>query len=210
MSTSESRPAAALDEERWKRFIAATTGQPPWPELVRAAAMFERPGDALDVGAGAGRDTIHLLSRGWRVTAVDSSPSALEALRRIPSDGLTVVASTAQEFAPSRYHLVNAQYSLPFIGPSHLGATVARLRDAVRAGGIMCATFFGVRDEWNQPGNQLAFSTSADVDAFFAGWDVIELEEAEEDGKTADGSAKHWHVFHVTARRPAPATVSRR
>ena len=210
MSASESSRPVAVDEERWRRFIAATTGQPPWPELVRAASMFETPGDALDVGAGAGRDTIHLLSRGWRVTAVDSSPSALEALRRIRSDRLTVVASTVEDFVPSTYDLVNAQYSLPFIGPAHLHATAGRLRDAIRPGGIMCAIFFGLRDEWNQPGNHLAFSSRSEVEGLFPGWDVVELEEVEEDGKTADGSAKHWHVFHVTARRPGRAAVSGR
>lgn len=205
MSANDENCPRTVDEERWKRFIAATTGQPPWPELVRAAAMFERPGDALDVGAGAGRDTIHLLDLGWRVTAVDSSPAALETLRRIPSDRLTVVASTAQDFVPSSYELVNAQYSLPFIGASHFDAAVDRLRDAVRPDGVMCATFFGLRDEWNQPESELAFSTRAAVEGFFAGWQVIELDEAEEDGKTADGSPKHWHVFRVTARRPSTA-----
>lgn len=208
MSARESNRVGGVDEERWKRFIAATTGQPPWPELVRAAAMFERPGDALDVGAGAGRDTIHLLSRGWRVTALDSSPSALEALRRIRSDRLEVVASTAQDFEPSTYDLVNAQYSLPFLGPSLLDAAVGRLRSAIRPRGIMCSTFFGLRDGWNQPGNELAFNSRTDVERLFGGWEMIELDEAEEDGNTADGSPKHWHVFHVTARRPATAGVS--
>ena len=71
------------DEARWRKFMAATVGQPPWPGLVRAADMFETPGEALDVGAGAGRDTAYLLSRGWRVTALDSSPSASDALERL-------------------------------------------------------------------------------------------------------------------------------
>lgn len=193
------------DEARWKRFIAATTGQPAWPELVRAAAMFERSGEAVDVGAGAGRDTIHLLSRGWRVTAVDSSPSAVQALRRIHADGVTVVASTAQDFVPSSYDLVNAQYALPFIGRPHFEQTIVRLRDSVRAEGVMCATFFGLRDEWNQPGSELAFSTRPEIDAMFDGWQIVELDETEEDGNTADGSPKHWHVFHVTARRHCAA-----
>jgi hypothetical protein len=34
----------------------------------------------------------------------------------------------------------------------------------------------------------------------FSGLDLIELTEVEEDGHTADGSPKHWHVFHLVAR----------
>jgi SAM-dependent methyltransferase len=191
------------DEARWRKFMAATIGQPPWPELIRAAELFEAPGEALDVGAGAGRDTAYLLSRGWRVTALDSSPSAVEALQRLAQPNLRVVVTTAQDFVPYDYDLVNAQFSLPFIPPDRFAATVARLRDSVRSGGVMAATFFGKHDEWNVPGNHMNFSTREDVERMFSGLDLIELTEVERDGNTADGAPKHWHVFHLTARRPA-------
>src|SRR4029077_7487464 len=123
------------DEARWRKFMAATIGQPPWPELVRAADLFATPGEALDVGAGAGRDTAYLLSRGWRVTAIDSSPSAAEALGRLAPPNLRVVGNTAQDFVPSGYDLVNAQFSLPFLPRDHFVATVARFRDSVRSSG---------------------------------------------------------------------------
>lgn len=181
--------------------MAATIGQPPWPELVRAADLFETPGEALDVGAGAGRDTAYLLGRGWRVTALDSSPSAAEALKRLAHHNLRVVITAAQDFVPSDYDLVNAQFSLPFIPPDHFTATVARLRDSVRSGGVMAATFFGKHDEWNVPGNIVNFSTQEEVERMFSGLELIELTEVERDGTTADGSPKHWHVFHLTARR---------
>jgi tellurite methyltransferase len=190
------------DEARWKKFMAATRGQPPWPSLVRAADMFESPGDALDVGAGAGRDTAYLLSRGWRVTAVDSSPSSAEALQRFSHQNLRIVSAAAQDFAPSGYDLVNAQYSLPFIPAQHFEATVGRLRDSVRVGGVMAATLFGKNDEWNVPENSLTFSTRADLERMFSGLNLIELSEVEEDGHTADGSPKHWHVFDLIARQP--------
>jgi len=183
--------------------MAATRGQPPWPALVKAAALFDKPGDALDIGAGAGRDSLHLLSRGWSVTAVDSSPSSIAALRRLAGDRFNVVQATAQDFVPQHpYDLVNAQFSLPFIRPADFDATVARLRDAVRPDGVMCTTFFGPHDYWNRPGAELTFSTREEVEQIFRGWGILELTEVEEDGKTADGSPKHWHVFHVTARRP--------
>jgi tellurite methyltransferase len=191
------------DEARWRKFMAATIGQPPWPELVRAADLFATPGEALDVGAGAGRDTAYLLSRGWRVTAVDSSPSAAEALGRLAQPNLRVVVTTAQDFVPSGYELVNAQFSLPFLPREQFAATVARFRDSVRSSGVMAATFFGRHDEWNVSGNNLNFSTQEEIERMFDGLELIELREVERDGNTADGAPKHWHVFHLTARRPA-------
>jgi tellurite methyltransferase len=193
-----------FSEVRWRKFIEITSGQQPWPQLVRAAEMFENPGDALDAGAGGGRDTAYLLQHGWRVTAVDSSPSAAAALTRIHQGSeLQVVVSTIQDFTPARYDLVNAQFSLPFIPPPHFASTVRRLRDSVRPGGVMTATFFGPHDEWNVSGTELSFSTRAEVEQLFSGWEIVELAEDDEDGHTADGTAKHWHVLHLTVRRPS-------
>jgi tellurite methyltransferase len=189
-------------EERWREFVRNTAGAPPWPQLERAAELFTDPGDALDVGAGAGRDTRYLLRRGWRVTAVDASPSAAAALRRLPlQDKLRVIVSAAEDFQPATYDLVNAQFSLPFIVRSRFDATVQRLRDSVRLRGVMAATFFGGNDEWNVPGAAQTFSTEADIECLFGGWELVELSEVDEDGHVADGTPKHWHVIHVTARR---------
>ncbi len=36
-------------------------------------------------------------------------------------------------------------------------------------------------------------------------FELERFDEEDEDGKTALGDAKHWHVFHVVARRTADA-----
>jgi SAM-dependent methyltransferase len=190
------------DEEVWERFLAATRDQPAWPRLVRATAMFAAPGDALDIGAGAGRDSAYLLEAGWHVTAVDSSPAAVDLLRRLaPEDRLRVVRAAAQDFEPGTYDLVNAQFSLPFVPPPRFDATVRRLQQSVRAGGVMAVTFFGLRDEWNVAGSRLTFTTEDEVRRRFAGWGILELTEIDEDGTTATGGHKHWDVIHVIARK---------
>jgi tellurite methyltransferase len=191
------------DEAHWRKFIAITAGQPAWPSLVRAAGLFDKPGDALDVGAGAGRDTAYLLEHGWRVTAVDSSPSAAKALARFANPKLEIVVARAQDFVPAAYDLVNAQYSLPFIPPARFGPALKRLRDSVRPRGAMAATFFGRNDGWNTRGSNMTFSTRAGIELLFGGWSVVELtEEDDKHGHTADGSPKHWHVFQLIARAP--------
>jgi SAM-dependent methyltransferase len=172
---------------------------------MKAASTFDSPGDALDIGAGAGRDTAYLLEQGWRVTAVDSSPAAAKLLRGIgPEDRLRVVHSAAEDFEPDTYDLVNAQFSLPFIAPGRFGETVTRLQNAVRLAGLMAATFFGPRDQWNAPGNEMTFTTKDEVERLFAGWQLLELAEIEEDGTTATGGSKHWDVIHVIARKAPP------
>jgi tellurite methyltransferase len=194
-------------EERWREFVRDTADAPPWPQLERAAGLFPKPGEALDIGAGAGRDTGYLLRQGWRVTAVDASPSAAAALRRLPlQENLTVVESAAEDFQPATYDLVNAQFSLPFIARSEFDTTVRRLRDSVRPGGVMAATFFGMNDEWNVAGAQQTFSTQGDIERIYSGWGLIQLDEVDEDGHTADGTPKHWHAFHVIAQRLQPSS----
>lgn len=168
--------------------------------------MFDQPGEALDVGAGAGRDTEHLLREGWKVTAVDASPFAATALRRLPRQrNLQVVQSAVQDFDPLAYDLVNAQFVLPFVPGPQFEPTVARLRDSVRPGGVMAGTFFGANDEWNVPGSDLSFVSRADIERIFRGWQLVEVSEEDRDGHTADGTAKHWHVFHVVTRNGAGA-----
>ena len=63
-------------------------GTPPWEtgraagELIRVIREgVIRPGSALDLGCGTGADAICLARHGFDVTAVDSSPTAMERAR---------------------------------------------------------------------------------------------------------------------------------
>jgi thioredoxin reductase len=67
-------------EEQYRSHPTLWSGEPN-PPLVEEAADLA-PGTALDVGCGEGADAVWLAGRGWRVTGVDLSPTALERAAR--------------------------------------------------------------------------------------------------------------------------------
>jgi trans-aconitate methyltransferase len=191
----------------WERFYGFTKDSPPWPLLVRAAALALHPGRALDLGVGAGRDTRYLLGQGFTVTAVDADPHAAAHLASLPQDHLRVVQSRfeAFDFAPAAYDLISAQFALPFFARDHFFAVFARLHAALAPGGVFAGQCFGPRDQWNAPSHNMTFLTRGEVAGLLRGLEIIELHEEDAGGHTADGSPKHWHVFHILARRPSAA-----
>ncbi|MER7460992.1 class I SAM-dependent methyltransferase [Micromonospora sp. NPDC126480] len=130
---------AAYWEQRYRAHGAAGT-RPPSPQLVAEVADLA-PGAALDAGCGEGADAVWLAERGWRVTAVDIAPTALDrgrerALAAGVDDRIEWRAADLTEWTPppERYDLVTAQYVHP-TGPPE--ALVRRLAAAVAPGGTL-------------------------------------------------------------------------
>ena len=189
----------------WGRFYSFTKDSPPWPLLVRAAALARKNGRALDLGAGAGRDTRYLLGQGFQVTAVDAEPRSVALLAALHDAHLRTVRSSFEgfDFTVATYDLISAQFSLPFTPKDRFAGMFARLKAALAPGGIFAGQLFGMHDQWNTPDNTMTFHTHAEAESLLSDLETIELTEEDADGHTADGSPKHWHVFHILARKPS-------
>jgi tellurite methyltransferase len=187
--------------DRWTRFFAAA-GSDPRATLLDALARFEAegrdPGIAVDLGAGTGRDTAELVRRGWTVVAVDAHPEAIERIRALGSQVRTVLAPFDEVDLPAA-DLVNASFALPFCAPPAFERTWQHIVTALLPRGRFCGQLFGERDQW-APTPEMTFHSRAAVDALLDGFEVERLEEIEQDGQTAVGAPKHWHLFHVVAR----------
>lgn len=98
------------------------------------------PGQALDVGCGEGADALWLARRGWMVTAVDISPTALRRAARAGADVAGRVAwargdLTAAPPPAGAFDLVNIQYFPIPRRPSH--TALRGLLAAVAPGGTL-------------------------------------------------------------------------
>jgi trans-aconitate methyltransferase len=58
-----------------------TSTLPVRDTLLRALALGDPPGAAVDLGCGPGKEVAELLHRGWTVEAVDAYPDMVDAAR---------------------------------------------------------------------------------------------------------------------------------
>jgi len=191
----------------WTGYYDGQGDREPRDLLLQALRSFEaegRVGVAVDLGAGQGFETAELLRRGWEVLAIDAQEEGIRRLReRVPdehADRLRTLVSPMQVPELPRADLVHASFSLPFCPPQAFPDLWERIRSALTPGGRIVGELFGDRDSWASDPDM----TFHDASAARARFDGLELEsfvEEEEDGEAFSGP-KHWHVFHVIARRP--------
>jgi trans-aconitate methyltransferase len=191
----------------WSEYYAATLEKPLHPLFEHIEPWLPAPGLALDAGCGVGHATLRMLDLGWRVTALDAEPEAIDILRsRLPDSApCEAVVADVSTYPLGRYRAVLAMFSLFFLPPERFAELWPRLRDAVDPGGLFAGQFLGWRDAWRDRGYTLHDRTQ--VEALFDGWTIRHLEEVERQGETAVGEPKYWHVFHVVATKPVSSAA---
>lgn len=191
----------------WEEYYQRTAGRPPRRTLLTALAKFEpspTPRVAADLGCGDGRDTIELLRRGWSVLAIDAEPQAVARLRARPDlppgAALTTLCARFEEARWPAVDLVNASFALPLCPPDRFPDLWARLRESLKPGGRFAGQLFGMRDGWvGAPG--ITHHERDGVERLLSGFEVELFEEEETDATTPYGKPKHWHLFHIVARK---------
>ena len=140
--TDPERFDQAFWDDRYRSAPTLWSGRPN-AQLVAEAGDLA-PGRALDVGCGEGADAIWLAERGWRVTAVDLSPVALDRGRAHADLAGERVASRIdwrqvdlldQPAPTTEYDLISSQY-LHLPGAAR-EALVGVLAGAVAPGGSL-------------------------------------------------------------------------
>lgn len=186
----------------WSPFYEKTRNSPHHALVEEAAAHVTHRGRALDVGAGALRDSKYLLSLGFEVTALDASEYMIAAAASVDSPNFLAIQSAFADFdfGVAHYDLVSAMYSLPFCEPAEFDPVFERIVESLKVGGVFSGILFGDRDTW-ATNPEMTFHTRAQAQARLAGLETIKFDEIEEDGETTVGVPKHWHTFHFIVRK---------
>lgn len=198
---------------RWLPYYRFTSKRPPRELLIQALNHVEwerrsrKNRTAIELGFGAGTDTLELLRRGWHVLAIDGQEDAARFLaKRVPArwqSRLTILVTPMEDVRLPPADLVYASFSVPFCRPDRFPAVWSSIRRSVQPHGHFAGQFFGDHDEWNGE-REMTFHTREEVLGLSRGWRVELLRETVEDGRSFQG-LKHWHYFDVILENSRPS-----
>lgn len=124
--------------QAWDRRFAERQWSPEPDPLLIAAVRGLRPGNALDLGCGPGRNAIWLAQHGYQVTGVDNSAVGLrQAQERAGKAGVTLqlVEADLLQYQPQESHFDLVVVANIHPGPELLPGILSNAAEALRVGG---------------------------------------------------------------------------
>jgi len=188
--------AQTADKDYWNKIFAD-----PKTQFNRQANKFlidairdRKPGSAIDLGMGEGRNALLLAQSGWRVTGVDLSNVAVErAKKRAAELGVSLEAHAEDldkfDIGSERWDLITVFYMHAWYHLSKL-PMAKRLREALRPGGLIVIEGFA--------GGPTGFQTN-ELLRDFAELRVLRYEDLLEEADWNPG--RRSHIIRMAAEK---------
>ena len=187
-----------------EEFYKNTQNALPHKNVLEFIKIEKDIGRAIDIGCGAGRDTIYLVKNGWYVIAIDKEDTKQIITSKINDkelERLKFIQSDFENIKLEKNNLVIANYSLPFCNKNKFQKFWNKIVNSIEKDGYFVGNFFGKNDEWNTENSKLIFLDKKEVEELFNNFEILKFEEEEKDAKTGLGIMKHWHTYNIIARK---------
>ena len=162
------------------------------------------PGKAIELGCGAGNDTVYLIKNNWNVLAIDREDVKERIAKRLNDEEREKFRFQKQDFESielEKSNLIVANYCLSFCNKNNFKELWNKINDSILKDGYFVGNFFENNDEWKNTKEEMTFLTKEQVIELFKNFDIIEFKEIEKDAITGLGKMKHWHIFDVIAKK---------
>lgn len=188
-----------------KKYYEATKDSGPHITTKKFINMNIKPESAIDLGCGAGRDTIYLIKNGWNVLAIDKENTKEYIDKNLNDEERKRFRFECQNFEKiklEKTQLIAANFSIPFCSKDNFYKMWNSIVQNICKNGYFVGNFFGLNDSWKETKKEMAFLSKEQVFNLFKDeFEIIEFDEIEKDAKTASGSMKHWHIYNIIAKR---------
>jgi SAM-dependent methyltransferase len=168
----------AADRESWNITFAEGTNFNHEPNRLLVETIDKRkPGTALDIDSGQGRNALALAAKGWKVTAVDISDEGLRQAREQAATRKLRLETVQADF--NKWDVGTAKWDLvTIIYAGTQDDNMAKIQRGVKKGGLVVVEFFQ-KDATRGTGIG-GFEPGALAGAFKDGWTILRDEAVED------------------------------
>ena len=154
---------------------------------------------AIDIGCGAGNDTIHLLNNGFKVTAIDNEPQVKELLQnRITDDkNLEIIIDDFSKVQLHKADLIFANFSFFFV-KKDFNLFLENVIKSINKKGFFVGNFLGPEDDWKK---SKAIVEKEELLNYFSDFKIMYFSEEKYYQDTISKKNKFWHVYTIIAQR---------
>lgn len=198
----------------WKvvlsEYVKTQTEGEGWDEAFTGFAQFRRkptqllvdtvqgvkPGTALDIAMGQGRNALFLATQGWKTTGIDVSKEGLKQAREKAAE-LKVKLDAVEadmgkyDYGKNKWDLVTMIYAGPH------AELLPKIKPSIKKGGLFVTEYFHIDSMASKSG--ASGWKSGELKALFTdGWEILRDDEVED---TADWSLTKQKLVRFVARK---------
>lgn len=128
-----------------QKYYENTENALPHPMLKKFINMNNNPKYAIDLGCGAGRDTIYLIKNGWKVLSIDKENTSEIISNKLNNEELEKFNFECQDFENiklEKNNLLVANFSIPFCNKDYFDEFWKKIANSVLKERILCWELF--------------------------------------------------------------------
>jgi SAM-dependent methyltransferase len=189
--------------ERSKKQFEASFGKRPHPLVVQACSLVSTPEYALDIGCGAMNESRYLLSQGFSVDAIDTTPLITDIQFRPSETTFHPIIGNFNTyiFEAEKYNLAIFINGMSFLSRKNTLDSFSVIHTALKEDGIFAATAFGTDHEWNVADSSRIFFTEMALREILVDFDIISLNEERSIRTAYSGAETVWHSYNILAKK---------
>lgn len=134
--------------ENIEKFYENTKNAMPHDNIKKFVEMKTKTGKAIDLGCGAGRDTIFLIKNNWNVTAIDREDTQNIIEANLNTEDLKKFKFMFQNFENINLYksdLIVSNFSIPFCNKNYFNDFWNKIVNSINNGRILCWKFFWIK-----------------------------------------------------------------
>ena len=155
---------------------------------------------ALDLGCGAGNDTEFLISKGFKVTAIDNNEQVKSILetRNLNSEDLNIIIDDFSKIDLPKADLVNSHFSMHYVKENFDGFMKNLLQNVINPKGVFIGNFLGKEDDWKESNTTVEKEKLLE---YFKDFNIFYFSEEKYYQDATSKKNKFWHVYTVIAQK---------